>query len=879
MNSKEIRQSFLDYFKSKDHKIVPSAPVVPIDDPTLLFTNAGMNQFKKIFLGLEKPDHPRVADSQKCIRVSGKHNDLEEVGRDTYHHTFFEMLGNWSFGDYYKKEAIAFAWELLTEVWKLPKDKLWVTVYKDDDEAEQLWKTTTDVAKEHVLRFGEKDNFWEMGETGPCGPCSEIHIDLGPDHCDKQNVPGHVCQVNGDCSRYIELWNLVFIQYNRQEDGSLRELPSRHVDTGMGFERIVAVLQGVPSNYDTDLFQPMIQAVSELSGVEYPGPDGGVAHRVIVDHVRALSFAIADGALPSNEGRGYVLRRILRRAARYGRKLNMKEPFIYKLVPVLGDVMGDAYPELQEKQKFVSMVIQSEEESFANTLDRGIEIFEKTVADLKKNHQTEFPGYAAFRLYDTYGFPLDLTQLMAEEQGLTVDTEGFETAMVKQRKRAKDAQKFRYEAHEFLKEGEAVSHSEFVGYEKTKETVRLIAFSEKEFLLNKTPFYGESGGQVGDTGIVYAPDGSFRVRVVDTKKSGNSIIHIGEIEQGNFEEVVGKELIAEIDVARRKSIARNHTATHLLHKALRTVLGEHVHQAGSLVAPDHLRFDFTHFERITPEQLDEIERLVNESVRENYKVEVLTLPYNEAKKLGAMALFGEKYGDIVRVVKIADYSMEFCGGTHLNFTGEIGYFRILSESGVASGVRRIEAITGVAADELLRSEKHELETLRQKLTATGTDSVQRLDQLLQEKKALVKELVNLQLKVARAELDSLVQRSEELDGFKLVADRLSAGTVDELKQIGDELRSKLKSGVGVLGSEINGKPFLLCVVTDDLIKTKKIRAGDVVKRLGKYIGGGGGGNPRMAQAGGKDLKNLDKALGKTIEVVQDLLKESEKGVL
>ncbi|NOY79025.1 MAG: alanine--tRNA ligase [Calditrichaeota bacterium] len=871
MNSKEIRQSFLDYFKSKDHKIVPSAPVVPIDDPTLLFTNAGMNQFKKIFLGLEKPDYPRVADSQKCIRVSGKHNDLEEVGKDTYHHTFFEMLGNWSFGDYYKKEAIAFAWELLTEVWKLPKEKLWVTVYKDDDEAEQLWKTTTDVAAGQVLRFGEKENFWEMGETGPCGPCSEIHIDLGPGHCDKQGVPGHVCQVNGDCSRYIELWNLVFIQYNRQEDGSLNELPSRHVDTGMGFERIVAVLQGVPSNYDTDLFQPIIQAISELSGVAYPGPDGGVAHRVIADHVRALSFAIADGALPSNEGRGYVLRRILRRAARYGRKLNMKEPFIYKLVPVLVDVMGEAYPELREKHQFVSMVIQSEEESFGNTLDRGIEIFEKTAADLKKNNQTQFPGFAAFRLYDTYGFPLDLTQLMAEEQGLTVDYEGFEKAMAEQRKRAKEAQKFRYEAHEFFKEGETSPHSEFVGYEKLKETVHLVAFSGNEFLLDKTPFYGESGGQVGDTGVVYTPDGHFRVRVVDTQKSGNMIIHIGKIERGSFEDVKNKELIAEVDRERRKSIARNHTATHLLHKALRTVLGGHVHQAGSLVAPDHLRFDLTHFERIAAEQLDEVERLVNEAVRENYRVEVLTLPYNEAKKLGAVALFGEKYGDIVRVIKIDDYSMEFCGGTHLNFTGEIGYFRILSESSVASGVRRIEAVTGVAADELLRREKHELEALRQKLAATAEDSVQRLEQVLQEKKALEKELLNAQLKLAQTELDSLVQQSEEVDGFKVVANRLPVGTVGELKQIGDVLRSKLKSGVGVLGSEINGKPFLLCVVTDDLIQTKKLKAGDVVKRLGKYIGGGGGGNPRMAQAGGKDVKNLDKALQKTRDVVLELL--------
>ncbi len=872
MNSKEIRQSFLDFFRSKDHKIVPSAPVVPIEDPTLLFTNAGMNQFKKIFLGLEKPPYPRVADSQKCIRVSGKHNDLEEVGRDTYHHTFFEMLGNWSFGDYYKKEAIAFAWELLTEVWKLPKEKLWATVYKDDDEAETLWKTITDVSPNQVLRFGEKDNFWEMGETGPCGPCSEIHIDLGPDHCDKKDVPGHVCQVNGDCGRYIELWNLVFIQYNREADGSLHELPARHVDTGMGFERVVAVLQGVPSNYDTDLFQPLIQAIAEISGVSYPGPDGGVAHRVIADHVRALSFAIADGALPSNEGRGYVLRRILRRAARYGRKLEVREPFIFKLVPVLVDIMGDAYPELQEKHQFISMVIKSEEEAFGHTLDRGLEIFEKTVADLRKTKQKVFPGVAAFRLYDTYGFPIDLTRLMAEEKNLEVDMAGFEKAMEEQRQRAKAAQKFTYEVHEFFKSGEEVPHSEFVGYEKLEEKVHLVGFSGNEFLLDKTPFYGESGGQIGDTGEVVSVDGRVRIRVVDTLKNGNMIIHVGQIESGSFEEALGKDLVARVDAARRKAIARNHTATHLLHKALRTVLGTHVHQAGSLVAPDRLRFDLTHFERVHPEQLDEIERMVNEAVRTNYKVEVLTLPFDEAKKLGAMALFGEKYGDIVRVVKIDDYSMEFCGGTHLNYTGEIGYFRIVSESSVASGVRRIEAVTGEAADNLLRAEKHEVEALRKKLGASADDSVQRLEQLLQEKKLLEKELASLKLKMARAELDNLIQGAQEVDGFRLVADRLPVGTVDELKQIGDVLRNKLKSGVGVLGSEINGKPFLLCVVTDDLIQARKLKAGDIVKRLGRYIGGGGGGNPRMAQAGGKDVKNLGQALNKTREVVLELLK-------
>ncbi|OQX60719.1 alanine--tRNA ligase, partial [candidate division KSB1 bacterium 4484_219] len=553
MKSNEIRNSFLDFFRSKGHKIVPSASVVPFDDPSLLFTNAGMNQFKNIFLGVEKPQFPRVANCQKCIRVSGKHNDLEEVGKDTYHHTFFEMLGNWSFGDYYKREAIEFAWELLTEVWKLPKERLWATVFYQDIEAEKLWKEITDINPKQVLRFDEEDNFWEMGEVGPCGPCSEIHIDLGEDFCDMKQVPGHVCQVNGGCSRFIELWNLVFIQFNRTEDGSFKELPARHVDTGMGFERIVAVLQGVKSNYDTDLFRPLFDAISEISGVEYSGTDEAVAvaHRVIADHVRALSFAIADGALPSNEGRGYVLRRILRRAARYGRTLGMHEPFIYKLVPVLADVMGATYPELLEKHQYIATVIKSEEEGFSNTLDRGIELFENVAAKLIARKERVFPGNEVFRLYDTYGFPVDLTRLMAEERGLEVDLEGFEKAMSEQRRRAQQAQQFQFEVRDFFGDAEEIPNSRFVGYDTLETEVRIVSFKGNEFLLDQTPFYGEAGGQVGDTGVIFSPDHSFEVKVVNTIRAGTRIVHIGEVQSGRFEDVLQKPLVARVDAERR----------------------------------------------------------------------------------------------------------------------------------------------------------------------------------------------------------------------------------------------------------------------------------------------------------------------------------------
>ncbi len=878
MKASEIRESFLEFFRNKDHLIVPSAPVIPQNDPTLLFTNAGMNQFKNIFLGLEKPPHPRVADTQKCIRVSGKHNDLEDVGFDTYHHTFFEMLGNWSFGDYYKKEAIEFAWELLTEVWKLPKDKLYATVFREDDEAEELWKQVTDIHPERVLRFDEKDNFWEMGDTGPCGPCSEIHIDLGEERCDKKDEPGHVCAVNGGCARFIELWNLVFIQYNREKDGSLVPLKERHVDTGMGFERIVAVLQGKASNYDTDIFSPLIHRISELTKVDYPGPDGGVAHRVIADHIRTLSFAIADGAIPSNEGRGYVLRRILRRAARFGRTLNMHEPFIYQLVSVLAETMGDAFPELREKEEYIALVIRSEEESFSQTLDRGLEIFDKIVHVLKSKKATEIPGEDAFRLYDTYGFPLDLTELMAREQGLTVDRAGFEKAMEEQRKRAREAGKWEldlgYQPEEWPQLTKGEVESRFIGYTDLEAETEIRHLLQEDgrvyFTLADTPFYAESGGQVGDKGLIEG-DG-FAIEVLDTQKVGSHIVHIGQLREGKIE---NPKVVARVNRELRIAAARNHTATHLLHKALRDTLGTHVTQAGSLVAPDRLRFDVTHFQKIDLAALEDIEGQVNEKIREDLEVEDFTTTFVEARKMGAMAIFEEKYGEVVRVVKIGDYSLELCGGTHLHHTGEAGFFRILSEGSAAAGIRRLEAITGKGAEDVVRAERRIEEELRQLLQCQTEDLPAKVRELLEQRRQLERELQQLRLQLAQKEIAALAEKAQSVNGIRYVTAKVDAAEVNDLRAMSDTLRQKLRSGVGVLAAEIQGKISFACTVTDDLIQSKGLRAGDIVKRIAAIAGGSGGGRPHLALAGGRDPQKLDEALKKVPEILQELSGESK----
>ena len=875
MTSKEIRDSYINFFQQKNHKFVPSSPVVPFDDPSLLFINAGMNQFKNIFLNVEKRDYSRVVNSQKCIRVSGKHNDLEEVGKDTYHHTFFEMLGNWSFGDYYKKEAITWAWELLTEVWKLPKTKLWATVYRDDDEAEELWKKVTDINKNQILRFDEKDNFWEMGEVGPCGPCSEIHIDLGDSACDKKHIPGHKCEVNGSCARYMEFWNLVFIQYNREQDHSLVELPAKHVDTGMGFERITAVIQGVGSNYETDLFRPILEKVGEFAGKEYFSDDRGTAHRVIADHVRTLTFAIADGALPSNEGRGYVLRRILRRAARFARTLDIHEPIIYKLVPTIIDLMGQAYPEIAEKHQHVSMVIKSEEEGFNNTVDRGIELFDKLILDLKKKNIKQISGKEAFKLYDTYGFPLDLTQLMAEEIQFTVDEKGFHKEMEGQRKRAREAGKWQYAVdfnYDTWKTITTGVDSQFIGYEdlETNSTIRKVK-REENFIfltLDETPFYGEAGGQVGDKGEILAEN--FKLSIINTIREGEKIIHIA---QGNIpEKGIKPQVTAKVNRELRLSTARNHTATHLLHAALREVLGKHVQQSGSLVAPDHFRFDLTHFEKISKSQLQKIEEIVNQKIWKNYTVDAIETSLEEARKEGAMMLFGEKYDERVRMITINDYSKELCGGTHLDYTGQIGSFRIISESSIAAGIRRIEAVTGTEALAITIKERDVLDSIKKRLTVQIDDIFERIDTLINEKKMMERELFLLKAESARREIVKLAANAKILDGFKLVTKQVACPDIDNLKQLGDLLREELKSGVGVLSAIINGKINFICVVTDNIVKDRKLSANDIIKQVAAIAGGSGGGRPHIALAGAKKLDNLNNALQGVESIIKQKLK-------
>lgn len=874
MKAAEIRQSFLDFFREKQHTIVPSAPVVPLNDPTLLFTNAGMNQFKNIFLGLEAPQSKRVADTQKCIRVSGKHNDLEDVGFDTYHHTFFEMLGNWSFGDYFKKEAIAWAWELLTERWGIPKERLYATVFagdqadglEPDEEAEKLWKQVTGIDPTHVLRFDKKDNFWEMGDVGPCGPCSEIHIDLTPDLSG-----GHL--VNAGDPRVIEIWNLVFIQFNREQDGSLHPLPAKHVDTGMGFERIVAVLQNKASNYDTDIFTPLIGEINRLSGVTYPGKDNGMAHRVISDHIRTLSFAIADGALPSNEGRGYVLRRILRRAARFGRSLGFQEPFLYKLVPVLAATMGDVFPELQEKQEYLALVIKSEEEGFNQTLDRGLEIFAKIVDDVERRKSTVIPGEEAFKLYDTYGFPLDLTELMAREKGLEVDTGGFEAAMAEQKKRAREGGKWSHaitykpESWKNLTRGD---ESRFIGYTdlQAETEIRRLTVQDNRmlFTLAETPFYAESGGQIGDQGVIEGE--GFSIRVLDTQKAGSHIVHIGEL-QGESA-VANPKVVASVDAKLRQEAERNHTSTHLLHQALRDTLGTHVTQAGSLVAPDRLRFDVTHFQKIDLQQMEEIEGIVNEKIRADLEIETFITSFVEARKMGAMAIFEEKYGERVRVVKIGDYSLELCGGTHLHHTGEAGYFRLLAESSAAAGIRRLEALAGSGAEAILREERRIEQELRNLLQCQREELPAKVVELIEQKKQLEHELQTLRQQMAQQDIADLVTRAKSFNGFQYVTSKVVAANVDELRSMSDALRNKLRSGVGVLGAAINDKVAFVCIVTDDLIREKKLRAGDIVKKIAEAAGGSGGGKPHMALAGGKDVSKLDAALAKLPSILQEL---------
>jgi len=860
MTSREIRDKFLEFFKSKEHRIVQSAPVVPFDDPTLLFTNAGMNQFKDVFLGKGQRDYNRAADTQKCIRVSGKHNDLEEVGHDTYHHTFFEMLGNWSFGDYYKEEAIEWAWELLTEVWKLPKERLWATVYRTDDEAMEIWKSKTDIATSHILKFDEKDNFWEMGDTGPCGPCSEIHINLSDD---LENAS----LVNAGSAECIEIWNLVFIQYFRDETGKLTELPAKHVDTGMGFERVCAVLQNKKSNYDSDVFMPLINEIAALSGKKYEGEKNQIAMRVIADHIRTLTFAIADGAVPGNEGRGYVLRRILRRAARYGRNIGLTEPYLYKLVDILVKSMSYVFPEIEQNKNNVIKIIKAEEESFNATLDRGIEHFEviarKTVAEKSQI----VSGADVFKLYDTYGFPVDLTAVMAKEQNLAIDEAGFNSLMNEQKERARKSTKDKisgaYSSDEIIDtlNLDLTVPTEFLGYDTLAAQARIYSVDESEgklfVIFERSPFYVESGGQVSDTGYIIKDEK--KVNITDVIKKNGVVIHVTE--NNSVPLKIGEIVDVYVDSERRWDIMRNHSVTHFMHKALRSVLGEHVKQSGSYVGPDRLRFDFAHFSKLTTSEIAEIEKIVNEKIRENLNLtHHRNIDFEQAKEMGALMFFGDKYGDKVNVVQFGEFTKEFCGGTHVTNSAQIGMFKILSESSIASGVRRIEAVTGAGVEKFIHQQESEIAAAHHKIA-----------ELNDERKKLEKQISELQLKDKLGGIDVITSTPAEVGGIMVFKGKVDAVDMNELKSMGDELRNKMKSGVGMLIAPFEEKVGIVCVVSDDLIKDKKLLAGKIVGEVAKMVDGGGGGKPHLATAGGKDISKIDDAVSGFEKIVEKML--------
>ncbi|MBW8000779.1 MAG: alanine--tRNA ligase [Planctomycetes bacterium] len=900
LTAKEIRTSFIDFFREKGHDFVPSSPIVPIGDNTLLFANAGMNQFKDIFMGLTVPKCKRAANSQKCLRVSGKHNDLEEVGKDTYHHTFFEMLGNWSFGDYFKAEAIEWAWQLLTEVWEIDPDKLWATVFqgseKDgtprDTEAKELWKKATSISADRVLACGKKDNFWEMGATGPCGPCSEIHIDLGPENCDMKNVAGHKCAVNCGCARFIELWNLVFIQFNRGENGTLNPLSAKHVDTGAGLERIVAVLQNKKSNYDTDLFMPVINHLSEMTGHRYTSTLGNKtdnAFRVIADHIRALTFAITDGAVPSNDGRGYVIRRILRRACRFGRELDMHEPFLYKVAPVVAEYMGEAFGEVRARIDYVSTVIESEEVSFNRTLDRGIDIFNAAAAKAKGE---TIDAEDAFQLYDTYGFPFDLTRLMAQERGLKVDSDKFNELMEQQRQRARAAQKtdsfmtaltdVELPTTEDLHKYKADScESEILGFidsDGFKTEGQIETGTETSIVLDKTCFYAESGGQVGDCGTIESASGKFIVEA--TSKIANCVLHQGKVGQGSLS--VGDKAKAHISKD-RNSIKKNHTATHLLQWALQQVCGEAIAQQGSLVSEDYLRFDFTCPRALTGEEAKKVETLIKEKIIADAPVTCKTMQRVDAEKLGAMALFGEKYGNDVRVVAIGAasekgineaFSKEFCGGTHVDSVGSIGNFKIIKEESISAGVRRITAMTGSGLGEYLEKRSDIVDELSVLLKVPVEELPMRVAAILKDNKKLAKQLKTAAKQSGvdiMAEARKLLDSCEKVGNSSVITSKLPATSVEQARAAIDMLKKKAKSAAVVFGfADDEGKVTLISGVTDDLIK-KGLKAGDLIKEIAPIVGGGGGGRPQMAQAGGKDPAKIDEALKKAVELIKEKL--------
>ena len=869
MKSAEIRQQFLDYFKGKGHTIVPSAPMVIKDDPTLMFTNAGMNQFKDIILGNVATKYKRAADSQKCLRVSGKHNDLEEVGHDTYHHTMFEMLGNWSFGDYFKKEAIAYAWEFLTEVMKLDKNRLYATVFEGskedklgaDDEAYEEWKNY--LPEDRILYGNKKDNFWEMGDMGPCGPCSELHIDLRPD-AERVLKPGREL-VNKDNPLVIEIWNLVFMQFNRKADGSLENLPHTNVDTGMGFERLCMAVQGKTSNYDTDVFTPIINRIAELSGIAYgAGNESDVAMRVIADHLRTIAFSITDGQLPSNVKAGYVIRRILRRAVRYAYTyLNQKEAFMYRLVPVLIEVMGQHYPELKSQQQLIERVMQEEENAFLKTLDKGIKLLDRIIAKTKAEEFLTIPGNVAFELYDTYGFPLDLTELILREHGLVVNRREFKAELEAQKERSRSASTVDTDDWvELIGDDE----QEFVGYDYTETEVKIARYRKVvtkgktlyHIVFNITPFYGEGGGQVGDTG--WLTGGDEQIRIIDTKKENGLTIHLTE----KLPAELTQAFIAKVDLHRRRLIANNHSATHLLDYALRKVLGEHVEQKGSYVSDEHLRFDFSHFQKVTDEEIRKVEHIVNAKIRANIPLkEYRNIPIEEAKELGAIALFGEKYGDHVRVIQFGS-SVEFCGGTHVAATGNIGMVKIVSESSVAAGVRRIEAYTGARVEEMLNTIEDTLRDLKA-LFNNAPDLAGTIRKYIDENAGLKKQVEDF-MKEKEAQLkEKLLKNVQEVNGVKVIkfCAPLPAETV---KNIAFQLRGQITENLFfVAGTEAEGKPMLTVMLSDNLV-AGGLKAGNLVKEAAKLIQGGGGGQPHFATAGGKNADGLNAAIDKVLEL-------------
>lgn len=871
MTGDEIRKAYLDFFAEKGHLVLPSAPLIPQNDPSILWINAGMAPFKAYFNGVEEPPRRRIATSQKCIRT----NDIENVGRTDRHHTFFEMLGNFSFGDYFKKEAICWSWEFVTEVLKLDKSRLWVTVYKDDDEAFNIWRDEIGLPEERILRMDKEHNFWEIG-TGPCGPCSEIHYDRGEEY-----GTGPEDVIGGEGDRFLEIWNLVFTQFNKTEEGEYLPLPQKNIDTGMGLERVASILQGVDSNFETDLLKPMIDFLVEDSGIEYlQDEDTKVAYRVIADHSRGITMAIYDGALPSNEGRGYVIRRILRRALRYGRKLGYNEPFLYRMVPVVIKAMQGGYPELQEKEEYIQRVIRAEEERFLQTLDQGLHLIDEMISELKRNGKKFLSGIDAFKLYDTYGFPLDLTRDVLAEEGLSVDEEEFELEMEKQRERARQA---REETGFSASEEEIFYRSllekyqlEFTGYEHLNESTEIIAIvkdgqevdrveagEKAKLVLAKTPFYGESGGQVGDKGLIRFADNL--ATVYDTRKEAGITVHYIEVEKGSFSK--GDAVEAKVYDDLRQATARNHSATHLLHKALKEVLGEHVNQAGSLVEPDRLRFDFNHFNALSKAELKEIEKKVNAAILANLDVDIILTDMEQAKKLGAVALFGEKYGDVVRVVSMGDYSTELCGGTHVKATGAIGSFKILSESSIAAGVRRIEAITGEEVLRYIAGQEEKVEKAATLLKTTPDNLLERIEALQAREKELEKELKELKGRLARTALDELLEKVEEVDGIKLLRTVVDGLDNEGLLNLMDQLKEKIDSGIIVLASKSDDKAVFVARVSKDLVD-KGYHAGKIIGQVAKIAGGGGGGRPDLAQAGGRDVTKIQEALDQVTEIIK-----------